>query len=301
MLEYAGIPANFVLIRTYEQGKIDTTLPNLHIFNHAILYVPEFDLYLDGTAESSGSNELPYMDTNTVALIVGNEDEPHNLVITPTDSHLKNTATLITEVSTKQDRLIFTTEANYTGQFAPSYRREYQTGTRQNELLEKEITYDWPGAKLIDADFTTIDNLEKPVKIHYAATIPEENIVETTNGEYKFKPLLQSISYFSSFVPTASRTHDLIIPYPLTLNHNLTFNLPEKFKQTIPPEPMKKTLQNPYLKAEINTELNNNIYTVNVTWSILKQRIPKEEYNQFQTLVRDMEKTLNTQIIWKKQ
>ncbi|MFO0746300.1 MAG: DUF3857 domain-containing protein [Myxococcota bacterium] len=58
----AGIPAEFVLVRTRDLGALDGTPATLRAFNHAIAYIPGLDLYLDGTAELSGLDELPQGD-----------------------------------------------------------------------------------------------------------------------------------------------------------------------------------------------------------------------------------------------
>ena len=68
-VEKLGIPATLVLVRTGMRGDLPSGAPpSLGVFDHAIAYVPSLDLYLDGTAELTGSMELPAMDRNAVAL-----------------------------------------------------------------------------------------------------------------------------------------------------------------------------------------------------------------------------------------
>ncbi|HEY0135352.1 MAG TPA: DUF3857 domain-containing protein, partial [Nannocystis sp.] len=70
MLGEAGIKSHLVLVRTRDQGTIGATPASLSAFNHAITYVPSLDLYLDGTAEFSGPEELPTGDQGATVLIV---------------------------------------------------------------------------------------------------------------------------------------------------------------------------------------------------------------------------------------
>src|SRR2546430_16062917 len=51
-------------------GGIDASPASLAVFNHAILYVPAHDLFLDGTAEFHGSGELPGDDRGAEVLVV---------------------------------------------------------------------------------------------------------------------------------------------------------------------------------------------------------------------------------------
>src|SRR5467141_3297787 len=54
MLEALGIDSRLVLLRTKRLGGIGTAPGSLAVLNHAILYVPKYQLYLDGTAEFHG-------------------------------------------------------------------------------------------------------------------------------------------------------------------------------------------------------------------------------------------------------
>src|SRR6266550_2592552 len=59
MLEALGIDSRLVLLRTRRMGNLSEAPASLAVFDHAILYVPKYELYLDGTAEFHGSGELP--------------------------------------------------------------------------------------------------------------------------------------------------------------------------------------------------------------------------------------------------
>ena len=71
LLREVGVPAELVLVRTRRGGDLDTEPASLAIFDHAIVYVPKLDRYLDGTAEFSGVSELPAQDQGVVVLRVG--------------------------------------------------------------------------------------------------------------------------------------------------------------------------------------------------------------------------------------
>ena len=68
MLKEAGIPATIVILRTGMRGDFEGAPASLAPFDHAIAYVPSMNLYLDGTAEFTGSRELPAMDRGALAL-----------------------------------------------------------------------------------------------------------------------------------------------------------------------------------------------------------------------------------------
>ncbi|MCL2449758.1 MAG: DUF3857 domain-containing protein, partial [Polyangiaceae bacterium] len=68
MLNALGIKATPVIVRTGNKGEIESAPASLAPFDHMIAYVPSLDLYLDGTAEYTGSLELPAMDRGALAL-----------------------------------------------------------------------------------------------------------------------------------------------------------------------------------------------------------------------------------------
>jgi transglutaminase-like putative cysteine protease len=51
LLREAGIDADLALVRTRRMGDVSPAATSVAIFDHAIVYVPKYDLWLDGTAE----------------------------------------------------------------------------------------------------------------------------------------------------------------------------------------------------------------------------------------------------------
>ena len=73
LLEASGIDSRIVLLRMRRMGQLPERPASLAVFNHAILYVPEFDLWLDGTATGSGTRELSAEDRAVVEGLDGSK------------------------------------------------------------------------------------------------------------------------------------------------------------------------------------------------------------------------------------
>src|SRR4029077_21237218 len=71
LLREVGVPAELVLVRTRHGGRLDPQPASLAVFDHAIVYVPKLQRYLDGTAEFAGAGELPTEDQGVMVLRVG--------------------------------------------------------------------------------------------------------------------------------------------------------------------------------------------------------------------------------------
>jgi hypothetical protein len=70
LYDVIGVPARMVMVRTADVGPISNEMAILEAFNHAIAYLPEDDLWLDGTAAGHASFPPPTMDQNAFVLVV---------------------------------------------------------------------------------------------------------------------------------------------------------------------------------------------------------------------------------------
>src|SRR5512140_364919 len=83
MLKLAGVDSRMVLLRMRNLGNLTEDVPSLAAFNHAIVYVPKYQLFLDGTAEFHSSRELPSADHRANVLIVDMEQGKSTFMVTP--------------------------------------------------------------------------------------------------------------------------------------------------------------------------------------------------------------------------
>jgi hypothetical protein len=68
LLRAVGVPAEFAMIRTRAAGTVADDAYSVQLFDHALAYVPELNLYLDGTAEHTAAGELPPNDQGAMAM-----------------------------------------------------------------------------------------------------------------------------------------------------------------------------------------------------------------------------------------
>ena len=79
LFEAVDIPARMAMVRTADLGPIVGEMAMLEVFNHAIAYLPEDDLWLDGTASGHAMLPPPGMDQGAMVLVVdGDDSRPQN-------------------------------------------------------------------------------------------------------------------------------------------------------------------------------------------------------------------------------
>ena len=178
MLKEVGIDSTLVLARTRRNGFIAAEPASLSVFDHAIVYVPKFDLYLDGTAEFSGSAELPTQDQDIMVLLVSDPRPPF-----AGKGHLVRTPVLPAQRSVVARRYAVqldpsgsarvSDELHISGQSAERWREHFQSPGSQKERYEKSWNEVYPGAKVLRVALPGITDLEKPVSVTGEVEIPK--------------------------------------------------------------------------------------------------------------------------------
>jgi transglutaminase-like putative cysteine protease len=93
LLRAVGVPAEFAMVRTRSAGAMSRQAYSIQLFNHAVAYVPELNLYLDGTAEYAALGEMPPDDQGAMAMTV-DADGRATLRTVPFSSPESNRVTL---------------------------------------------------------------------------------------------------------------------------------------------------------------------------------------------------------------
>ena len=165
MLKEAGIPATIVIVRTQNRGDFETDPASLAPFDHAIAYVPSLDLYLDGTAEFTGSQELPAMDRAALALQV-NEGHP-KLVHLPDPPASASVSTKAVEATLGADgSATIDWKTDVTGVSASSWRARYHAESTLKQRLQEDLGAEFEGLSVDKVDASDLEDLERPVSLH---------------------------------------------------------------------------------------------------------------------------------------
>jgi hypothetical protein len=144
LLDVIGVPARMVMIRTADLGPISNELAVLEVFNHAIVYLPEDDLWLDGTATSHAPFPPPSMDQDAFVLVVdGAQSRPQFSPVVgagQTNLHFALKSLNASDVG-------ITIESRDTGE-AADHRRGRFAGSRDPQRFARWLQELFPGAQL---------------------------------------------------------------------------------------------------------------------------------------------------------
>jgi tetratricopeptide (TPR) repeat protein len=250
MLREAGIEAEMVLLRTRRGGRLATLPASLAIFDHAIVFVPKLGLYLDGTAEFSGMDELPGQDQGVMVLRVG-----------PRGAHLGQTPVLPSTKNRAQRRWRVTVEADgsadvreeltLTGQAAPEWREHYQTAGERDERYGKAFSARNPGAHLLSVEMPGIEDRNRPVTVLAHATVP--GLGERIAGDgLKLGLGTREVDLARTYARLSDRRAALVLAYPWQHEEEIDYQLPRGFEVTHLPAPRR--IESSFGSFELRTE-----------------------------------------------
>jgi tetratricopeptide (TPR) repeat protein len=235
MLKVAGVDSRLVLLRMRHLGQLPPEPASLAAFNHAIVYVPKFDLYLDGTASFHAASELPSADRVANILIV-DPDGKSTFMTTPEGSARDNATEVALDVTLREDG---SAEAGgrtrVSGVQAPEYRRAYEAAATRKATFEQGWAQTFPGLRVARVAVNDVGRLDEAVQVGFEMEIPR--YAEATSGGLRFHPFGAGRTYTQAFAPLAERQHDLLMNAPWSSSFAFRYTLPAGYQvREMPPE-----------------------------------------------------------------
>ena len=235
LLEALGIDSRLVLLRLKRMGTLQREPASLAIFNHAILYVPKYDLYLDGTAEFHGSEELPGDDHGAEVLIVEPGGLGSRFLRTPEAKAESNSDTIESEIDLAADGsagLRQTTRSR--GSHAPELRRTFESAderrTRAEELLARGA---YPGVKVTEVLVSDPHAIEEVFELTVQARAPGF-AARAAGGALRFAPFGQRQALVELLAPLSRRSLPERLPEAGRTRLLAQVRLPAGFKAQLP-------------------------------------------------------------------
>jgi transglutaminase-like putative cysteine protease len=290
LMRAAGIDADFALVRTRKMGDVGDKATSLQIFDHAIVYLPKYQLWLDGTAEYAGSHELPLDDQGAMALTVGANGDAILRRI-PLTLPMENYTHRVVRASVQTDGTITFSGSAYTrGEDAPGLRREFEVSDHRRDSLRSNLAQVYPAVRVEDVLVDGADDVERDINLKFTGSI-------NTFAGSRTLSLLSSWmphKYTETLASLPTRSQDLRLPAPWTTEEELHFALPEgaSFEDI----PKSTTLDTPFGVAVLRYERRGHELVVSTSVQFRQLRITPAEYPAFRAFCNDVEKAFHTEI-----
>jgi cellulose synthase operon protein C len=290
MLREVGIPATIVIVRTNMRGDFGSEPASLAPFDHAIAYVPSLQLFLDGTAENTGSTELPAMDRGAIGLLI-NEGK-RQLVRLPEAPASESVTAQDYEIALAADG---SAGVNYklhvSGVHASRYRQRYQGESTRSARLSEDIAGTLPGFEAGPIQTNKLDDIEVPVDVSAKGKVRSFARVD---GDRKSFAVTPRDFMVKQLAPLSARKRDIRFLSKTTDDDTWTFTLPAGHKLAELPRAASGKTQ--FGEYAVSFEQKERQLRVTTHIAIEKTRITPQEYAEFRAFCENVDKALNQRV-----
>ena len=202
MLAAKGISSTQVLVNagsTYKLPKV----PVVSMVNHVLNYIPDLDLYVDSTSNSTPFGMLPFSDQGKPVLWVNNYREGTRAPSTPPGTNQQYMKTVI---SIRPDgSATGSVDVQLKGAFAVNSRARFRGFSKDYEADVMKNVFQSLGV-IGNGEFTKDDPTDLLDTYRYGATFEAKDLVVVPGpGAFSIQPLLFSEAPVSEFIGTAVR------------------------------------------------------------------------------------------------
>jgi cellulose synthase operon protein C len=295
MLREAGVDARLVLVRTDRNGDIGEEPASLSVFDHAIAYVPKLDLFLDGTAEHSGTRELPAGDQGVMVLVVGPDSvQLRKTPVLPAESNLRQRKV---EITLDEDGAgMLSSQERIAGSDAARYRSTFEATGTQRERLERQLASGLPGLSLEQHAFTGLDNVEQDVTLNYRIRAPQLARIEGNElriGSSGMSDLVRELA------GSPTRSYPLDLGLPRVYREERTIHAPKGFVVRKPPEGGE--VKSRFGSLSVHNEQSGSGVVSRTAFELLVKRVEPGDYAQFRAFVERADGLLRQRITFSKE
>ncbi len=297
MLQVAKVDARLVLLRMRHLGLLSPEPASLSAFNHAIVYVPGLDVYLDGTAEYHGSKELPVSDRRANALIVDGEGHSQ-FVITPEARPDDNGTDLTMSVTLKDDgRASASGSVVSRGQDAPPSRQAFETAGSRRSTFEQQWAQAFPGLSVSALKVSDAAALEAPSQLEFSIEIPR--YAEATAGRLRLFPVGASRIYTQAMAPLPKRGFAAQFGQVFHNRYQVTYTPPPGFQAAAVPERTVET--SPFGTLTLDYQREGLGLVVKGELTLSQARIEVEQYPVFRAWLIRVDAAFSRKLVFEQQ
>jgi tetratricopeptide (TPR) repeat protein len=295
MLKVAGIDSRLVLLRMRHLGAIGEDPASLAVFNHAITYVPKYDLFLDGTAEFHGARELPTADRNANILVV----DPGGKSVfrkTPESSPEENSTRLSLEIALHPNGSGHVKgQSKVSGANAPEFRRAYQSTATRKSSFERSWSQTFPGLSVRQLTLSDPSKLDQDVTLEYQMDVPRFAEV-VGESALRFQPFSgNSGSYTQAYAQLAERRFDLVLPQPSVNQYAAQYKLPTGYG--VSDVPANVSEDSKFGRLRTTYRIENGILFCTAEVMVTVSRVKPEDYPAFRLFLGRVDQELSRKLI----
>ncbi len=277
-----GVEAHLALVRTRASGAITPSPASLAVFDHAIVYVPTLDRFLDPTVDRNDPWTLPPSDQGATTFVIGVDDAPRPIPPQPA-SHNRSAWTLDVELDGKgraRGRAAWETR----GQPATVARRALEAAGARREVAERVLANSFPGARLTAPEFGGLTPALDPVSVAAEVELPP---FPTRDGG--FDVTLAPWDAVRAYAQAAQRQTPLQIAYLRTRAVELKARVPAGSEARLP-APVAG--ESPFGTWRVSATRQADTVSLGAELTLRAHEVSPEAYPRFRAWLADLDRAL---------
>jgi transglutaminase-like putative cysteine protease len=289
LLRAAGIEAEIALVRTRSLGDVAASPASIAIFNHAIVYVPKYELWLDGTAEYAG-RELPLEDQGALALTV-NLAGPAQLRRVPMSRAADNyTRHIIRATLSPLGVIQFHGSSMIRGEDAPGLRHDLAVREQQLDAFRRELAEVFPSVQVDRVAVRGAEELSSDVSVEFQGELNSFEQKRLVSLSSSWMPR----SYVAALALAGSRTQDLVLPSPWTTEEEIHIALPAGAE--VITLPRDQNITGSFGSAKLRYKKSGGEIIVESRVEFEKARVSAQDYPAFRQFCAQVERSFRNEI-----
>lgn len=295
MLQEVGIPATLVALRTRPRGELDDLPASLAAFDHAIVYVPSLDLYLDGTAEFHSASDLPVQDQGVSALRITDGQFVRTPVLPAEQNRVTRERRFEMDAPSAGSGALearVTETLRLVGQAAPAWREYYQAADQRHERYERAWNERFPGAHA-EAIEMEVSDIGQPVVVRARLRLPTLGR-RLAGHSFALPATAQEGELTRTYARSSSRRVDLVLDYPWVQEEQFHYKLGACLE--IVALPQSRRVESPFGEFEMTVSSEPHSISVAVRLAVKRYRILPTEYSAFRAFLGNVDEILSQEI-----
>ncbi len=295
MLRLAGIDARLALVRTRDRGPLDTTVPVFAAFDHAIVYVPGDDLWLDGTVQHHALGEVPGGDRGGLALIVDPQGKAAGRLVTipemtPPDAAVERSEEVELD---RAGTAVVGVQVSARGDEAGRERSYFRSQDRPMVILANRLRRAFPDLDLLDAKFDNVGLDEPVVRFRYKARVPR---FARPEGDGLSVPLALIVPELPVGRPPAGRDIPLDLPQAFSRRLKARIALPDGF--AVHELPRGESLDTPWGRLVVQVREARHAVDVSIDLDFLGGTVPVTKIPEYAAFVERASHALEGRMVF---
>jgi cellulose synthase operon protein C len=289
LLRAAGIEAEIALVRTRSLGDVAAEPASIAVFNHAIVYVPKYDLWLDGTAEYAG-RELPLEDQGAFSLTVslgGAAQIRHIPMSRVADNYTRH---VIRGELSAQGVIQFSGSTTTRGEDAPGLRHDLAVREQQLDTFRRDLAEVFPNVQVDSVAVHGAEVLSSSVSVEFQGALNSPQYKRVVSLSSSWMPR----SYVTALANSSTRTQDVVLPSPWTTEEEIHIALPQGAE--VVSLPRDQNISSAFGALRLHYKKSGGEVIIQSHVQFEKARVTAAEYPAFRQFCAQAERSFRNEI-----